>query len=116
MQSGNTDFIYRNGLDKAFFQHDMAYGKSKHLAKRTQADKIFRDKAFKISNDPKRDAYQRGLASMIYKFFDKKSSVSGVTTSLANIFATELNYQLANEYDRGIKYLLCAVNFFSKYA
>ena len=116
MQTGNTDFIYRNGLDKAFFQHDMAYGKSKHLAKRTQADKIFRDKAFKISNDPKRDGYQRGLASMIYKFFGKKSSVSGVATSLANIFATELNYQLANEYNRGIKYLLCAVNFFSKYA
>ena len=40
MQTGNTDFIYRNDLDKACFQHDMAYGKSKHLTKLTQSDKI----------------------------------------------------------------------------
>ena len=40
MQTGNTDFIYRNGLDKAFFQHDMVYGKSKDLVKRTQSDKV----------------------------------------------------------------------------
>ena len=40
MQTGNTDFIYRNDLDKACFQHDMAYGKSKHLIKITQSDKI----------------------------------------------------------------------------
>ena len=41
MQTGNTDFIYRNELDKACFQHDMAYDKSKDLAKRTQSDKVF---------------------------------------------------------------------------
>ena len=40
MQTGNTDFIYRNDLDKVCFQHDMAYGKSKHLIKITQSDKI----------------------------------------------------------------------------
>ena len=74
MQTGNTDFIYRNELDKACFQHDMAYGKSKDLTKRTQSDKVLRDKAFKIASDPKYDGYQRGLASMVYKFFDKKSS------------------------------------------
>ena len=68
----NTDFIYRNELDKACFQHDMAYGKSKDLAKRTQTDKVLRDKAFKIESDPKYGGYQRGLASMVYKFFDKK--------------------------------------------
>ena len=72
MQRKNIDFIYRNELDKACFQHDMAYGKSKHLAKRTQSDKFLRDKAFKIVIDPKYDGYQRGLASMVYKFFDKK--------------------------------------------
>ena len=44
----------------------MAYGKSKDLVKRTQSDKILRDKAFKISSDPKYDGYQRGLASMFY--------------------------------------------------
>ena len=78
MQTGNTDFIYRNELDKACFQHDMADGKSKDLAKRTQSDKLLRDKAFKIVSDQKYDGYQRGLVSMVYTFFDKKSSGSGV--------------------------------------
>ena len=73
MQTGNTDFIYKNELDKACFQHDMAYGKSKDLAKRTQSDKVLRDKAFRIASDLKYDGYRRGLAQMIYKFFDKKS-------------------------------------------
>ena len=72
MQTGNTDSIYRNELDKAYFQHDMTYGKSKYLAKRTQSDKVLRDKTFKITSDTKYDGYQKGLASMIYKFFDKK--------------------------------------------
>ena len=65
MQTGNTNFIYKNELDKACFQHDMAYGKSKDLVKRTQSDKVLRDKVFKIAIDPKYDGYQRGLASMI---------------------------------------------------
>ena len=143
MQSGNTDFIYRNELDKACFQHDMAYGKSKDLVKRTQSDKVLRDKTFKIASDPKYDGYQRGLGSVVYNFFDKKSSGSGVHA--------EPNYQLANElhrqiirkfkrrkvyssfrdniwsvdladmqssskYNKGIKYLLCAIDLFSKYA
>ena len=42
MWTGNIDFIYRNELDKACFQRDMAYGKSKDLAKRTQSDKFFK--------------------------------------------------------------------------
>ena len=82
MKTGNTDFIWKNELDKACFQHDMAYGKSKDLVKRTQSDKVLRDKAFKIVSDPKYDGYQRGLASMVYKFFDKKSSGSGITNKL----------------------------------
>ena len=90
MQTGNTDFIYRNDLDKACFQHDMTYGKSKDLAKRTQSHKVLRDKAFKIVSDSKYDGYQRGLALMVCKFFDKMSSVS--------VVATEPNYQLANEF------------------
>ena len=52
MQTGNTDFIYRDELDKACFQHDMAYRKSKEIEKRTQSDKVLRDKAFKIASDP----------------------------------------------------------------
>ena len=92
MQTGNTDFNYRNELDKACFQHDMAYGKSKDLAKRTQSDKFLRDKGFKIANDPKNDGYQRGLASVVSKFFDRKSS--GIDA--------EPNYQLAKELHRQI--------------
>ena len=42
MQTGNTNFVYKNELDKACFQHDMAYGKSKNLAKRNQSDKVLR--------------------------------------------------------------------------
>ena len=53
MQTGNTDFIYRNELDKACFQHDMAYGESKDLIKRTQSDKVLKEKVFKIVSDPK---------------------------------------------------------------
>ena len=48
MQTENTDFIYRNELDEACFQNNMAYGKSKDLAKRTQSDKVSRDKALKL--------------------------------------------------------------------
>ena len=73
MKTRNTDFVYRNELDKAFFQHDMAYGIAKDLVRRTQSDKVLRDKAFKIASDPKYDGYQRRLASMVYKIFDKKS-------------------------------------------
>ena len=89
MQTGNTNLLYRNELDKACFQHDMGYGKSKKLAKRTQSGKVLRDKEFQIASDPKYDAYQRGLASMVYTFFDKKSSGSGTVN--------EPNYQPANE-------------------
>ena len=95
MQSGNTDFIYKNELDKACFQDDMAYGKSKDLVKRTRSDNVLRDKAFKIASNPKCDGYQRGLASMVYKFFDKKSKGSGITTN-------EFNYQLANELHKPV--------------
>ena len=78
MKTGNTDFIYKNELDKACFQHDIAYGKSKDLTKRTQSDKVLKDKAFEIAKNPKYDGYQRELASMVYKIFDKKSSTSAI--------------------------------------
>ena len=69
MQTGNTNFIYTTELDKACFQHDMAYGKSKDLIKRTQSDKFLKDEAFKIANNSNYNGSQRGLASMVYKFF-----------------------------------------------
>ena len=68
-QTGDTSYIYKNELDKACFQHDMAYGDFKDLTKRTIADKVLKNKAFKIASDHKYDGYQRGLASMVYKFF-----------------------------------------------
>ena len=142
MHTGNTNFMYKNELDKACFQHDMAYGKTKDLVKRTQSNKVLKDKAFKIVSNPNNDGYQRGLASMVYKFFDKKSKGSGIIN--------EPNYQLANElhkpiirkfkkrkvyssfrdtiwgvdlanmqslskYNKGNKYLLRAIGLFSKY-
>ena len=94
MKTGNTDFIYRNELDKFCFQHDMAYGKAKDLVRRTQSDKVLRDKALKTVKDPNYDRYQRGLSSMVYKIFDKKSKGSGITI--------ESNYQLANELHKPI--------------
>ena len=69
-----TKYIYRNELDKVCFQHDMVYGDFKNLARRTASDKVLRDKAFNIAKNRKYDGYQRGVASMVYKLFDKKSA------------------------------------------
>ena len=82
----------------------MAYGDFKDLKKRTAADKVLRDKAFNIAKDPKYDGYQRGLASMVYKFFDKKTKDSGVTTpaNKSTIKSTPQNEQLADELHRSI--------------
>ena len=93
MKTANTNFIYRHEFDKACLQHDMVYGKKKDLVKRTQSDKVLRD--FKIASDPKYDGYQRGFASTVYTFFDKKSKGSGISTN-------EPNYQLANELHKPI--------------
>ena len=71
-QTGDTKYIYKNELDKACFQHDMAYGDFKDLARRTASDKVLRDKAFNIAKNPKYDGYQGGITSMVDKFFDKK--------------------------------------------
>ena len=104
-ETGDTNHISKNELDKACFAHDAAYSDSKDLTKRTIADKILKNKAFNIAKDPKYDGYQRGLASMVYKFFDKKSTSltdkstegSGVNTKL-----TPQNQQLAEELHKPI--------------
>ena len=77
----------------------MAYGDFKDLARRTASDKVLRDKAFNIAKNPKYDGYQRGLASMVYKLFDKKSAGSGVTI-LAN--KSTQNTQLSEELHKPI--------------
>ena len=140
-RTGDTRYIYRNELDKACFQHDSAYADHKDLINRTEADKVLRDKAYDIASNPKYDGYQRGLASMVYKFFDKKSIGSGIASSsiLAderhqpiirkfnkrkiysqfrdNIWGVDLaDMQSLSRKNKGIKYLLCAIDLYSKYA
>ena len=145
-ETGDTNYIYKNELDKACFAHDAAYSDSKDLTKRTIADKILKNKVFNIAKDPKYDEYQRGLASMVYKFFDKKSEGSGVNTKLGpqnpqlakelhkpiikkfekrkvhaafkdNIWGADLaDMQLLSRYNKGIRFLLCVIDIFSKYA
>ena len=133
-----------NELDKACFTHDAAYSDSKDLTKRTVADKILNNKAFDIAKDPKYDGYQRGLGSMVYKFFDSKVSGSGAklipenelltdelhkpiirkfekrkvySTFKDNIWGADLaDMQLLSKYNRGIRFLLCVIDIFSKYA
>ena len=92
MQTGNKNFIYKNELDKACFEH--------YLVKRTQSDKVLRNKAFKIASDPKYDGDQTGLASMVYKFFHKKSAL--LNKSRGSGIANEPNYQLATELHKPI--------------
>ena len=145
-----TNYIYKNELDKACFAHDASYSDSKDLTKGTVTDKILRDKSFNIAKDSKYDGYQRGLASMVYKFFDKKSKGSGakhVNTKLTpqiqqlaeelhkpiitkfekrkvhaafkdNIWGADLaDTQLLSRYNkRGIRFLLCVIDIFIKYA
>ena len=138
----NTDklsYIYKNDLDKACFQHDMAYNKFKNLEKRTQSDVVLKDKALKIATNPKYNGYERGLASMVYNFFDKKSKGSGLKENqqLAeelhkpiirkfkkrkiyscfkdNIWGVDLaDMQLISKHNKGIRYLLCVTDLFSK--
>ena len=83
-QTGDSRYIYKNELDKACFQHDMAYRDFKDSAKRTAADKVLRDKPFNIAKDPKYDGYQGGLTSIVYKFFDKKTAGSSIKSMQQN--------------------------------
>ena len=144
-RAGDTRYIYRNELDKACFQHDSPYADHKDLINRTEADKVLRDKAYDMASNPKYDGYQRGLASMVYKFFDKKSMDSGSKKikNSSSILADELHKPIIKKFDKrkvysqfqdniwgvdlvdmqslsrknkGIKYLLCAIDLYSKYA
>ena len=140
LNTGKLNYIYKNDLDKACFQHDMAYNKYKDLERRTQSDKVLKDTGFKIASDPENNGYERGLASMVFKFFNKKSKGSGlknqqlaselhksiikkfkrrkVYSSLKdNIWDVDLaDMQLISKHNKGIKYLLCVIDLFSKYA
>ena len=139
-ETGDTSYIYKNELDKACFQHDMAYGDFKDLPKRTAVDKVLRDKTFKIASDQKYDGYQRGSTSMVHKFFDKKSQGSGLANNNENIqLANELHkpiikkinkrkmyslfkdniwgidladMQLLSKFNKGFRFLLCVIEIY----
>ena len=118
----------------------MAYGDFKDLARRTASNKILRNKAFNIAKNPKYDGYQKGLASMVYIFFDKNIAGSGVNTHANNEkLAEELrkpivrnfkrrtvysefkdnilgpDMQLISKFNKGFRCLLCVIDIFSKY-
>ena len=102
--TGDTRYIYTNELDKACFQHDSAYADHKDLINRTKADKVLRDKAYNIASNPKHDGYQRGLAIMVYKFFDKKSVGSGINAikPSSSILADELHKPIIKKVEKSI--------------
>ena len=100
-QTGDTRDIYRNDLDKACFQHDSAYADNKDLINRTRADKVLRDKAYDIASNLEYDGYQRGLASMVYKFFDKKTMGSGAVEPNESLkLADELHKPIIRKFNK----------------
>ena len=96
MRTENTNYIYKNDLDKACFQHDMAHRKYNDLTKRTQSDKVLKHKAFKIASNQKYDGYQRGWASMVFFSFLTKKSAGSDFKSMPN------QQQLADELHKPI--------------
>ena len=106
-ETGDTNYIYKNELDKACFVHDAAYSDSKDLTKRTVADKTLKIKTFDIAKDPKYDGYQRRLASMVHKFFDSKVASSDIKSvgsgaKHVNTKITPQNEHLAEELHKPI--------------
>ena len=81
-----------------------SFTKNKKIIKKfkeTVAEKILRDKAFKIASDQKYDGYQRGLASMVYKFFDIKTKGSEIAHNKENIqLADELHKQIIRKFEK----------------
>ena len=78
----------------------MAYGKYKDLTKRAKSDNVLRDKAFKIASNTKYDGHERGSASMVYKFFDKKSAGSGIKSMPNQQLADELHRLIIRKFKR----------------
>ena len=99
LNTGKLSYTYKKHFDKACFQHDMAYNKFKDLEERTQSDIVLKNKALKIASNPKYNGYERGLASMVYKFFHKKSKGSGLKENQGNFLQ---NSQLADKLHKPI--------------
>ena len=144
MKDNRLSHLYKSQLDKVCFQHDAAYNKYKDLKNRKQSDVALKNKAYKIATDPKIDGFQRGLAAMVYNFFNERLkevlSRSGIKNQqLAselhkpivknfkrrkvyssykdNIWGVDLaDMSLISTFNKGIKYLLCVFDLFSRYA
>ena len=106
-RTGDTRYIYRNELNKACFQHDSAYADHKDLINRTKSGNVLRDKAYDIASNPEYDGYQRGLASMVYTFFDKKSTAGpsslermGTGIASSSILADELHKPVIKNFNK----------------
>ena len=109
----DSQYIYQNELDKACFQHDMAYGDFKDLTRRTAFDKILCDKAFNIAKNPKYDEYQRSLASMVYNLLDKKTASGAVKKEI--ISNKELAEELHKPSIREFFFLKSTIIFYRQY-
>ena len=104
--TGDTRLLYRNELDKACFKHDAAYAKYKDVENRLISDQKLRNSGYDIASKPKYDGYQRGLASMVYKFFDSKvipldkKTISGKGIKNNKILAEELHKPVIKKFNK----------------
>ena len=123
----------------------MAYEEYKDLNRRTAGDKVLRDKVFDIAKNPKYDGYQRGIALMVYEFFDENISNGTVKTEvisskelaeelqkpiirksekrkvhlpfIVNIWSADLaDVQLISKFNKRFRFLLCVIDICIKYA
>ena len=98
-RTDNTRLLYRNELDKACFKHDAVYAKYKDVENRLISDQKLRNSTYDIASNPKYDGYQRGLASMVYKFFDSK--VAPLAKELdKRILAEELHKPVIKKFNK----------------
>ena len=105
-RTGNINLLYRNALDEACFKHDAAYAKYKDVENRLIADYKLKNSAYDIASNTEYDGYQRGLASMVYKFFNSKiaprnKTISGKGTKEVNkILAEELHKPVIRKFNK----------------
>ena len=100
-ETGDSLYICSKKLDKARFQHDMAYGDFKNLSWRTASDKLLHDKGFNYAENLKYDGSQSGHAPMVYKVFDKKSFGANISRGAVKT-KIKLKQQLAKELHKPI--------------
>ena len=141
IDTGDTSHIFKNELDKACFYHDSAYSKFKDVLNRQVADRKLMEQSIHIARDESIDGYQRALAAMIYKFFEKKIQMgqgtwnemladelhkpvrrkflrrSVISYSIDDIWGADLvDMREWNKDNKGFNHLLTVIDVLSKYA